>query len=288
MITIFNGRKRTLGGGTEEVWAQVDVGFRDRLQLFKGARLGVFLAISLHANEEGWAWPSYDLLAKETGYNRNTVSEALAELCKLEIEGQRVLLRYQPQAEQGGQFASNRYLIFPSPADVAKHEGAGVSHLGADARRVTETGTDLPCTENPYTGKPYTENPYTNKNHLKAEPVSTTTASSRGRKKRASLHQVKAQDQLSPEQVTALELLATLPGMDPAQAARIVKSCNLPDVAPWVAECRQAPPEVAAKLAIARLRDRIPPPAGRAGNGGEQDPRRFLAEGTEFEGLIEH
>lgn len=156
MISIFNGRKRTLGGGDSEVYAQVGVDFRDFLYLFKGARLGVFLAIALHADENGLAWPSYATLRRETGYTRETVANALSDLCALEIGGHRILTRWQPIGE-GGKFQSNRYLIFPSPDELA-------------------TVSDLPCTENPNTVKPNTvkpntENPNTNNNHPKPEPA---------------------------------------------------------------------------------------------------------------------
>lgn len=131
MISLFNGRKRTLGADSSGVWAQISVDFRKHLHLFRGARLVVFLAISLHTDEGGWAWPSYELLAEETGYSRDTIRRALGELCQIRIEGHRVLLRYQPQ-EGGGQFASNRYLIFPTAEDVSQYEGSGVYHLGAE------------------------------------------------------------------------------------------------------------------------------------------------------------
>ena len=131
MISFFNGRTRSLGGETSEVFAKVDVAFRGYLHLLKGAHLGVFLAIALHGNEDGWAWPSYATLARETGYGEDTIRRALAYLCKLKIGGHRVLLRYQPKTNDGT-FQSNRYLLFPSPEEVAQYEGEGVTHLGAE------------------------------------------------------------------------------------------------------------------------------------------------------------
>jgi hypothetical protein len=124
MISFFNGRTRSLGGETTEVFAKVDVSFRDYLHLLKGAHLGVFLVIALHSNEEGWAWPSYSTLARETGYSEDTIRRALAYLCKLEIDGHRILLRYQPKTDDGT-FQSNRYLLFPSSEEVAQYKGKG-------------------------------------------------------------------------------------------------------------------------------------------------------------------
>ncbi len=102
MITIFNGRRRTLGEGpSPAVFAQIDLEMRQYLHLLKGAPLAVLLAIALHADENGWAWPSYRVLAEETGYSEDTIREALAYLCGLEINGRRVLLRYQRQSPDG-------------------------------------------------------------------------------------------------------------------------------------------------------------------------------------------
>ena len=149
MISIFNGRERTLGGGESQIFAKVGVGFREHLHHFKGARLAVFLAIALHADANGWAFPSYRLLGRETGYNKDTIARALSDLCELTIEGHRVLLRYQP-IEEGGKFGSNRYLIFPSVEEVQRFEVS-----------------DLPYTENPDTVKPETVNPDTENSDTK-------------------------------------------------------------------------------------------------------------------------
>jgi len=144
MISIFNGRKRALGGETSEVFAQVGVKFREHLHYLRGAKLHVFLAISLHANENGWAWPSVSLLAKETGYNPGTINDALKDLCDLTINGERLLLKFQPKNKGNGQFHSNHYLIFPSAAEVEEYKDRGLHN----------TVSNLPSRENPVTGKP--------------------------------------------------------------------------------------------------------------------------------------
>lgn len=169
MISIFNGRERTLGGSTSEIYAQINVDFRQHLHILKGARLSIFLAISLHANSRGWAWPSRSLLARETGYNVNTISLALSDLCKLEINGQRLLLRHQP-ATRDGTYDTNQYLIFPSHTEVTQFEHSQPPLLIL----VPEPCTEKPCTVEPYTVKPCTvqpctENPHTNHNHAEGE-----------------------------------------------------------------------------------------------------------------------
>jgi hypothetical protein len=151
MISIFNGRERTLGGCTTEIYAQVSVEFRQYLHYLKGPKLSVFLAISLHADARGWAFPSRDLLARETGYNIHTISTALTELCKLTINGQRLLLRHQ-KSQYDGTFGSNHYLIFPSPQECAQYESDQLS---------------LPCVGKPHTVKPHTVGPHTVNLHTK-------------------------------------------------------------------------------------------------------------------------
>lgn len=148
MFSIFNGQSRSLGGQQSAIFARVDVDFRQYLEFFKGAKLHVFMAICLHANEDGWAWPSYDTLGRETGYGRDTIASALSDLCDLTIEGHRVLLRFQPVGD-GGKYQSNRYLIFPSAAECASYEHK------------------QPCKENPNTDKPNAVKPNTDKPNAK-------------------------------------------------------------------------------------------------------------------------
>jgi hypothetical protein len=167
VISIFNGRERTLGGQTSDVHIQVSVGFRNFLHTLKGARLAVFLSIALHSDEHGWSWPGRGLISRETGYNTNTISQALSELCQTRIKGHRILLRHQPQAGNGN-FKTNHYLIFPSPDEIAQYEHHQPEML--------LPCTAEPCTENPYTVKPctvepYTENLHTNKNQSEEEPT---------------------------------------------------------------------------------------------------------------------
>lgn len=173
MISIFNGRERTLGGSTSEVFAQINVDFRQHLHVLKGARLAVFLAISLHTNARGWAWPSRKLLSRETGYSLDTISRTLTDLCQVTINGQRLLLRYQ--SSNNGSFDSNQYLIFPSPAEVAQFEHSQIELPIHRTPKITIRSTPYsgfpctvePCTVEPCTVEPCTVDHYTNKNHKK-------------------------------------------------------------------------------------------------------------------------
>jgi hypothetical protein len=138
MITIFNGRSRGLGSQpAKDVYVQVSVGLRKHLHLFKGAKLNLFLAIALHSDTHGWSKPSSRTLRRETGLSPDTIFKTLAELCELEVEGHRVLLR-KGVRRTGGQFASNNYLIFPTAEEVAKFETPYLFPSGPQNEAVSE------------------------------------------------------------------------------------------------------------------------------------------------------
>jgi hypothetical protein len=179
MIQIFNGRSRGLGQDAQQaVYVQVSVALRQHLHHFKGARLGVFLAIALHSNADGWAWPSMAVLRAETGYNVQTIAQALRDLCALTIDGQHVLLAVQDRAARGT-FATNRYLLFPLDADVACYAGEVDDPQAGpplDVPRTAAPSTEKPSTVAPDTVRPSSEKAYErntmgNKNHREPEPV---------------------------------------------------------------------------------------------------------------------
>lgn len=113
-IKIFNGHEYYITdngemGSREHVSVQLAVDFRERqLRQLKGPLLGVFICIALHINERGQAWPSIGLIAKETGYNKDTVFKCLR---RLELMG--YLSRVQKTDGETGKFKSNVYQLFP-------------------------------------------------------------------------------------------------------------------------------------------------------------------------------
>lgn len=184
MISIFNGRKRSLGNAEASVFAQISVEFRKYLYLFRGARMHVFLCIALHADDKGWAYPGIETcLKRETGYNRDTITLALNDLCQLVIEGHRVLLAYQP-LRGDGTFQSNQYLIFPSVDEVAQYETNNPrrrqnraksdpsmeNHVSASPRR------GFPSTVKPSTVIPNTGIHISKKNQSGPEPTKLKTS----------------------------------------------------------------------------------------------------------------
>lgn len=123
MIKVFSGSWRGIGEKTDGLALMMDFRFREILHHFKGAKLAVFMCIVLHSDKEGRAWPGYDLIEKETGYSRESIAEALADLCTLTIEGQRILLRYRERDENNRFVGGNHYLIFPTVEEVTNLEG---------------------------------------------------------------------------------------------------------------------------------------------------------------------
>jgi len=176
MISIFNGRSRTLGAANDaDVYLQLSVSLREHLYLFKGAKLAVFMAIALHSNEEGWSYPKIELLVDETGFTDETVCKALNELCALEVEGHRVLLRSsgRGRANRAGTFGNNHYLIFPTFPDVRRFEIEGEDPPAARERKNTSTVPEKSDTEKTGTEKSDTDFSGTkNKQVLKEEPPS--------------------------------------------------------------------------------------------------------------------
>lgn len=115
MITIFNGRQLSLDGAQDAVYAQVSVALRDKIRFFNTGRncnpFAVFMALALHADRDGWAWPGRDKLSQETGI-KNAIGHSLKHLCDLRIEGHRVLECYR-ERRTDGQWARTLYRIFP-------------------------------------------------------------------------------------------------------------------------------------------------------------------------------
>src|SRR5262245_56334416 len=96
------------------------------------------------------------ILKAETGYNVQTISQALRDLCALTIDGQRLLLAVQDRATRGT-FATNRYLLFPSDEDVACYAGEECDLQNGpplDVPRTVEPGMVEPSTVFPSTAMP--------------------------------------------------------------------------------------------------------------------------------------
>lgn len=175
MISIFNGRKRSLSTSMNEIFAQVSVEMRQYLHLFHNGKnlnpLGVFLAIALHADENGWAWPGRDMLMKETGVaTKDAMADALTWLRGMEIDGRPIINQYRILAK--GKFFGNAFHIFP---DSGGEPPAKLLRLG----KLTEWNPshDQPDTVLPGPDQPDPDDPDCLKeNHLKEEPDHSANA----------------------------------------------------------------------------------------------------------------
>lgn len=126
MISVYTGKTRGLGNGESSGgYAKINFEFRGHIQAFTAiaeSAFPIFMCLMLHSNENGWSWPTRELISAETGYTTDTVSSTIAKLKTATVDGKRLLVAYQPPQTPTGAFASNRYLIFPSAEEIAKHD----------------------------------------------------------------------------------------------------------------------------------------------------------------------
>ena len=118
MITIFNGRSRAIGNSKESVFIQVDALMREYFYVFKNGHdinaAGVFMVVALHADINGWAWPSTTLLCKETGLSTtDAVLRCIQHLRTVEINNEPILHHYRTK-QAGGQWGRSYYHVFPT------------------------------------------------------------------------------------------------------------------------------------------------------------------------------
>lgn len=175
MFKVFSGSWRGIGaGGSPEVlFMQIGFEFRQHLHYFKGASLGVFLCIVLHANPQGESFPSYEQIRAETGINPDTIGRALEHLNKLVIDEQRVLLRYRIRDEKNRFVGGNRYIVFPTAEQLAQYETQAAKDVDANdqAEQPQEEAAARPDPEQQTQQSPDTENPYVDeKSHIRIFP----------------------------------------------------------------------------------------------------------------------
>lgn len=129
MIRTFRGRGRALGAGeSQQFELAIQAELRNHLGLFKGSSLNVFICIALHIDDLGWAFPTIPTITRETKRDDATVHRALNHLVKMEIDGERLMLRVKtpPRHIDPAKIKSKRprnfYLIFPSAEEIARYE----------------------------------------------------------------------------------------------------------------------------------------------------------------------
>jgi len=82
-VQLVDTGKGTFKTVTTTGWIKFGIAFRNVMHQLRGARLAVYMAICLHVNEEGEAWPAVRTIALETGYDKVTVSHSVLELEKI-------------------------------------------------------------------------------------------------------------------------------------------------------------------------------------------------------------
>jgi hypothetical protein len=103
MIYFCNDRIRGMDGKESAIYVKMFVEFRNHLKDFpEGNDLKVFMCISLHANNQGWAEVPIKQIMRETG----------------------ILACVKSRSPGSKQFETNRYLIFPTGAEYASIKNA--------------------------------------------------------------------------------------------------------------------------------------------------------------------
>ena len=80
---------------------------RKILPKLKGARCAVLVAYWSHANSDGLAWPSIELLEKETGYGKNTLKSARSALVSMGF-----LVPVQQHRDTDGRYRKKVFSVF--------------------------------------------------------------------------------------------------------------------------------------------------------------------------------
>ncbi len=95
---------------------------RKHLRQLKGAKLAVLISLLLRCNDEGRAEADILLLERETGYKKHSVETAVNGLCKLKVEGQRLML-IVPERKRICLANKIHFLLLPTEADILRHKG---------------------------------------------------------------------------------------------------------------------------------------------------------------------
>lgn len=157
MIRTFRGRGRALGtGDSHQFELAIEAELRNHLGLFKGSSLNVFICIALHIDDLGWAFPTIPTITRETKRDDATVHRALNHLVKMEIDGERLLLRAKtpPRHIDPAKIKSKRprnfYLLFPSREEIARYE---MPSQNRDAKIETSQNRDAKIARQSITNK---------------------------------------------------------------------------------------------------------------------------------------
>lgn len=182
MITIFRGRKLSLHGAEEVIYAEVAVALRDQIHHFNTGKscnpFAVFMKIALHTDEYGWAFPGNRSISAGTGISTvHALAAARTHLQGVRIEGHRVLEVYR-ERRPDGTFGRHLYRIFPDAwEDGLEHIPAGFDAATltpvlvdpANDDEAQQPDVDNPHVDDPHAEEPHADHPQHKKNQSKKE-----------------------------------------------------------------------------------------------------------------------
>ena len=175
MITIFQGRKISLDGTEDQIYANIAVAMRDMLHEFNTGKnlnpFAVFMKIALHADDHGWAFPGRNSIKKGTGLSSDAaIASAIKHLCTMRIDGHRILDWYRTQDPETKQWWWSLYRIFPD----AWSDGIQSAPGEFDGKRLHHqfqgATIDNPGVGNPGVGNPPVDNLCYKDNHVEGTP----------------------------------------------------------------------------------------------------------------------
>ena len=135
MITIFNGRTRSLRTSEQSSFVQLEHRILQHMNKFTSSEWMVLCALSLHADQEGVCFPSIPRLMKSTGLSAPTIRAAIAGLETKEIEGCKVVSRRM--RFQDGRQTSNEYVILPGYQGESILEGEGKDSYRGEGKEIS-------------------------------------------------------------------------------------------------------------------------------------------------------
>lgn len=158
MITIFNGRTRTLKESGTSSFIQIEHRILKHMSMFTSSEWMVFCALALHADQDGASFPSIPKLVSITGLSAPTIRNAMTGLESKEIDGYKVIGR-SPRFVDKRQ-TSNQYVIFPGYQGKSILEGEGKDSYRGEGKEIS-----TPINKNQLEPEPI------NINQLQPEPV---------------------------------------------------------------------------------------------------------------------
>jgi len=135
MITIFNGRTRTLKESGTSSFIQIEHRILKHMGKFTSSEWMVFCALALHADQDGASFPSIPKLVSITGLSAPTIRNAMAGLESKEIDGYKVIGR-SPRFVDKRQ-TSNQYVIFPGYQGESILEGEGKDSYRGEGKEIS-------------------------------------------------------------------------------------------------------------------------------------------------------